>query len=232
LEFQAFPIAEETRESVAVTDTSSNKQYRIVPEGPLMPVSIVDEILEACKKLKPDILVASGSLPRGLPSDVYARFATLAKSIGSKLVLDTSGEALAQAADKGAFLLKPNLRELSKLAGVEELELDEVDDAALDIIKKGWCEVVVVSLGPMGAILVTKNVSLHYRTPTVKKKSTVGAGDSMVAGLVWAAHTGVPKEEIVAWGVACGTAATMNEGTRLFKKDDVNKLFQWIKSQK
>jgi 6-phosphofructokinase 2 len=136
LEFQSFPIDEETRESVAVTDTSSNKQYRIVPEGPLMPVKIVDEILEACTKIKPDILVASGSLPRGLPNDVYARFAHLAKSINSKLVLDTSGDALKEAADKGAFLLKPNLGELSKLAGVEELEMDEVDAAAKEITER------------------------------------------------------------------------------------------------
>ena len=230
IDFHAFPNEEETRESITITEYTSNKQYRIVTEGPTVSTKVVDEILDTCKKLKPSFLVASGSLPKGLPSDTYARFASLAKSMDSKFVLDTSGDALTAAADVGVFFMKPNLRELSKLAGVEELELDHVDQAAREIIRKGWCTAVVVSLGPSGAMLVTDKHFIHYRTPTVKKKSTVGAGDSMVAGIVWGLQSGFPNEDVVAWGVACGTAATMNEGTRLFKKADAEKLFKWIKT--
>jgi len=230
IEFHAFANKEETRESLTITETISNKQYRIVTEGPEVSIKVVDEILDACKKLRPSFLVASGSLPRGLPVDTYARFASLAKEMDSRFVLDTSGDALTAAADVGVFFLKPNLRELSKLAGVEELELDHVDNAAKDLIFKGWCHAVVVSLGPSGAMLVTDKHFIHYRTPTVKKKSTVGAGDSMVAGIVWALQSGYSNEDVVAWGVACGTAATMNEGTRLFKKADAEKLFKWVKS--
>jgi len=230
IEFRAFPNAGETRESITISETTSDKQYRIVTEGPEVSMKVVEEILDACKKIKPSFLVASGSLPKGLPPDTYARFASLAKSMESKFVLDTSGEALTAAADEGVFFLKPNLKELSKLSGVEELELDLVDHAAKELIVKGWCHAVVVSLGASGAMLVTDKHFIHYRTPTVKKKSTVGAGDSMVAGIVWALQFGFPNEDVVAWGVACGTAATMNEGTRLFKKADAEKLFKWIKS--
>ena len=230
LDFRAFPNDEETRESLTITEHTSNKQYRVVTEGPVVTMKVVDEILETCKKLKPTFLVASGSLPKGLGPETYARFAALAKSMNSKFVLDTSGDALTAAANEGVFFLKPNLRELSKLAGVEELELDHVDEAAKALVNKGWCQHVVVSLGPSGAMLVNKDHFIHYRTPTVKKKSTVGAGDSMVAGIVWALSSGFPNEDIVAWGVACGTAATMNEGTRLFKKADAEKLFKWVKS--
>jgi 6-phosphofructokinase 2 len=230
IEFRAFPNEEETRESITITENTSNKQYRIVTEGPTVSIKVVDQILEECKKLKPAFLVASGSLPKGLPPDTYARFASLAKSMDSKFVLDTSGAALTAAADVGVFFMKPNLGELSRLIGVEELELDQVDEAAHQIINKGWCHAVVVSLGPAGAMLVTNKHFIHYRTPTVKKKSTVGAGDSMVAGIVWALQSGYPNEDVVAWGVACGTAATMNEGTRLFKKTDAEKLFKWVKS--
>jgi 6-phosphofructokinase 2 len=230
IDFRAFANEEETRESITITEHASNKQYRIVTEGPTVSIKVVDEILDACKKLKPAFLVASGSLPKGLPPDTYARFASLAKSMGSRFVLDTSGDALTAAADVGVFFMKPNLRELSKLAGVEELELDHVDQAAREIINKGWCTAVVVSLGPSGAMLVTDKHFIHYRTPTVKMRSTVGAGDSMVAGIVWGLQSGFPNEDVVAWGVACGTAATMNEGTRLFKKADAEKLFKWVKS--
>ena len=231
IQHQAFANEEETRESLTISETSSNNQYRVVTEGPTVNMKIVDEILEACKKLKPDFLVASGSLPKGLSSDVYARFASLAKKMDSKFVLDTTGDALKAAADEGVFFLKPNLRELSMLSNVEELELDQVDEAAKKLIDNGWCQAVVVSLGAAGAMLATKNHFIHYKTPTIKKRSTVGAGDSMVAGIVWALQSGFPNEDVVAWGVACGSAATMNEGTRLFKKADAEKLFKWVKSR-
>ena len=130
------------------------------------------------------------------------------------------------------FLLKPNLRELSQLSGRDELTLDEVDDAALDIIGRGMAEVVVVSLGPGGAMVVHKDGYRHIPAPTVPKRSTVGAGDSMVAGMVYAMQRGMSPEEMAMMGVACGTAATMNEGTRLFEKADAERLFQWIRKQK
>jgi 6-phosphofructokinase 2 len=128
--------------------------------------------------------VASGSLPPGLPIDFFARIARTAKIMGAKFILDTSGEPLSLAANEGVYLLKPNLGELSNLAGVEAIETDGVEKYGRQIIEKGNCEVVVVSLGPGGAMLVTKDKSMHVPAPTVRKRSTVGAGDSMVAGMV------------------------------------------------
>ncbi|MDO8368436.1 MAG: PfkB family carbohydrate kinase, partial [Saprospiraceae bacterium] len=173
-------------------------------------------------------LVASGSLPPGLPETYYKKVAAFAKNIGARFILDTSGAALIAAADEGLFLLKPNLAELSALAGVEKLEINEVDDAALEIIQQGKCKVVVVSMGPQGALLVTKDGFEHIPAPMVKKQSTVGAGDSMVAGMVWALSEGKDFREMAQIGVACGTAATMNQGTELFHTGDVWKLFTWI----
>ena len=99
---------------------------------------------------------------------------------------------------------------------------------ALKIIQQGKCEVVVVSLGPQGALLVTRDGFEHIPAPLVKKQSTVGAGDSMVAGLVWALNEGKSYQEMAQIGVACGSAATMNQGTELFHVDDVWRLFDWI----
>jgi len=226
---KSLSVLGETRENLSVLETSSNAQYRFTLPGLQISESQADECLDIIKKLNPDYLVASGSLAPGLPETYFEKVAAFAKDIGVRFVLDTSGAALKAAADEGVFLLKPNLAELSDLAGVEKLEISEVDDAALKIIQEGKCEVVVVSLGPQGALLVTRDGFEHIPAPMVKKQSTVGAGDSMVAGMIWALHEGKNFREMAQIGVACGTAATMNRGTELFHAEDVWRLLEWIR---
>jgi 6-phosphofructokinase 2 len=172
--------------------------------------------------------VASGSLPPGIPEDFIGQLATLAKKQGARFIADTSGEPLLLAAQQGVFLLKPNMSELCSLVGKSFLEADEVDDAAREVISKGDCEVVVISMGPAGALWVTRDEQEQVPAPVVKKQSTVGAGDSMVAGITWMLAQGKSLREAVRFGVACGTGATMNAGTQLFKKADVEKLYDWI----
>jgi 6-phosphofructokinase 2 len=225
-----IPVEGETRESVMITEKFSKKQFRIVVDGPVIKQETADHVLEVIKGLNPfpSVIVASGSLPVGIDDDFYARIGKLARERKAKYIVDTAGQPLIHAVKEGVFLVKPNLKELSKLAGLESLELDDVDEAAMELIRKGNCEVVVVSLGPSGAMLVTAAGYRHIPAPTVERKSTVGAGDSMVAGMVWAICEGKTMEEMAMMGVACGTGATMNEGTRLFRKDDVDRLYRWI----
>ena len=181
--------------------------------------------------LKSKFIVASGSLSEGLTSDFYQKVAEIAKQSGAKLIVDTSGEALEKVLETGAYLIKPNVGELAKLIGVERLEMEEVNEAAKKIIAKGGAEIVVVSLGPQGAVLVTKDTYEFVPAPNVAKKSTVGAGDSMVGGMVWALSQNKSLKEVIRWGVACGSAATMNEGTQLFKGTDAQRLFDWLKDK-
>lgn len=228
IETQLLKVPHETRESFSVTETRSNQQYRFTMAGGEMTEAQADQCLEMVKKLRPTWLVASGSLPPGLPENYFEKVVHLARQIEARLILDTSGPALRPAVEKGVFLLKPNLAELSALAGVEHLEMNEVDDAALKIIHEGKCEVVVVSLGPQGALLVTRDGFEHIPAPMVKKQTTVGAGDSMIAGMVWALEAGKSFREMAQIGVACGSAATMNAGTELFQAADVWRLFDWI----
>ncbi len=228
IETKSLSVSGETRENLSVLETATNAQYRFTLPGLQLTESQADDCLSVIKKLAPEYLVASGSLPPGLPITYYEKVAAFAKNIGARFVLDTSGEALQAAADEGLYLLKPNLTELSALAGVEQLEMNAVDDAALKIIRQGKCEVVVVSLGPQGALLVTKDGFEHIPAPMVKKQSTVGAGDSMVAGMVWALNEGKNYREMAEIGVACGSAATMNQGTELFHAEDVWRLVEWI----
>ena len=225
---QTLVVPGETRENLSVFETDTNAQYRFTLPGLQLSENQADDCLSMIKQLNPAYLVASGSLPPGLPVTYYEKVAAFAKDIGARFVLDTSGTALQAAADEGLYLLKPNLAELSAMVGVEKLEMHEVDNAALKIIQEGKCEVVVVSLGPQGALLVTKDGFEHIPAPMVKKQSTVGAGDSMVAGMVWALNEGKSLREMAQIGVACGSAATMNQGTQLFRAADVWKLLDWI----
>ncbi|KQO30090.1 phosphofructokinase [Flavobacterium sp. Leaf82] len=231
VDFQAIETKTATRENFIAVDDNTNSQYRFGFTGDVLSDSEVKEVLENISKLKPKFLVASGSLNEGLSTDFYQKVAKIAKESNSKLIVDTSGEALKKVLETGAYLIKPNVGELAKLVGVERLEMEEVNEAAKKIIAKGGAEIVVVSLGPQGAVLVTKDDYEYVPAPNVAKKSTVGAGDSMVGGIVWALSQNKSLKEVIRWGVACGSAATMNEGTQLFKYEDANRLFEWLKNK-
>ena len=230
IDYQIVETKNWTRESFTAVDTLTNLQYRFGMPGSEIYPDELEKILRTIEHLRPKYLVASGSLPPKIGDNFYEKVAAISRKIGSKLIIDTSGEPLKCAIDEGVYLLKPNVSELAKLVGSETLEMDDVDDAAREIIAKGGCEIVVVSLGSQGAMLVTKDFCEHISAPPVQKKSTVGAGDSMVGGMVWALSEGKNLQEMLRWGVACGSAATMNEGTQLFKNEDAQKLFKWLQN--
>ncbi len=221
----------ETRENIIVLDESSNNQYRFGMPG----TELTETEWKKCLKVLEEInntgfIIASGSLPPGVPLNIYAQLAKIAKKINAKFIVDTSGEALKQAVDEGVYLLKPNLGELSLLAGKKELKFDEVKNIAREIITKGKCEVMVISMGAAGAMLVTNAIAKMITPPPAIRKSTVGAGDSMVAGIVLYLLQGKNIIEAVQYGVACGTAATMNPGTELCRKEDADKLYLAIQA--
>ncbi|WP_025763190.1 1-phosphofructokinase family hexose kinase [Dyadobacter tibetensis] len=219
-----------TRENFHILEKSTGFQYRFGMPGTEMMPTEVRTVLETLEDLnpKPSYIIASGSLPPGVPADFYASVAKIAKDQGARFIVDASGDSLRSVSDCGLYLLKPNITELSELVGVDKLEMDEVDDAARALIIRGQCEIVVVSMGAMGAMLVTEDLVEHIPAPPVQPKSTVGAGDSMVAGIVWTLSQGKSIREAVRMGVACGSAATMNAGSELFKMQDVSKLMDWL----
>lgn len=221
-------VKNSTRENLIVLESSSGKEFRFGMPGPKLYLNEEKDILTVVKRLSKGsgYIVASGSVPPGSDYDIFARVAFIANKTGFRFIADTSGQALKEVVDEGVYLLKPNLRELSQLAGVESLDRKLIDDAARELIGKGKCEVVVVSLGADGAYLVTQDISEHFEAPQVKKLSTVGAGDSMVAGMIHALSKGENIHHVVRMGIACGTAATMNQGSELFKKNDAESLFR------
>jgi len=221
------------RENIIMLEESSNSQYRFGFPGAKLLSHEWQQCLDAIDKTdNAEFLVASGSLPEGVPDDIFARLAIIAKKKNLKLVVDTSKVALQHAANEGVFMLKPNLNELSSLLGKRELSSKEVTAAAKEIIEKKYCEVLVVSLAEKGAMLYTRTEQVKVFPPKVEKRSTVGAGDSMVAGFVLSLSAGKDLEDALRYGVACGTAATMHPGTELCNKKDADALYQRIVNEK
>jgi len=221
--------ANETRENIIVYDESTNDQYRFGMPGTALMESEWKQCLKAIEEIK-DIafVIASGSLPPGVPLDIYAQLGKICKIKKAKFIVDTSGEALMKALNEGVYLLKPNLGELSELAGIERIDINNVERIAREVVLKHNCEVIIASLGAAGALLVTRNEIFRAIPPEVKRKSTVGAGDSMVAGIVYTLARGKSLKEAIRYGVACGTAATMNPGTELCNKRDADALYSLV----
>jgi 6-phosphofructokinase 2 len=231
IEQQPIETTSWTRENFIVVDSSSSQQYRFGMPGPEMTVAEQTRVLESLRTIAPlpEFLVISGSLPPGVEPEFLINIVRAANQLGVKVVLDTSGAALQQVvAAGGIYLIKPNIGELCRLVGMPELDSACVAEAARVLIEDGKCELVAVSMGPQGACFISQELVDHVPAPAVKKRSTVGAGDSMVAGMVHALAAGQPLREVIRLGVACGTAATMNPGTELFHKKDVDKLYQWL----
>jgi 6-phosphofructokinase 2 len=227
---QIVPISGWTRENLAVTDSTTELQYRFGMPGPEVKESEWKQCLDHLESLlvAGDFLVASGSLSPGMPDHFFAEVATLAKHKKAKFILDTSEKALIKGAAAGVYLLKPNLGELSGLCGVKSISSMNLLPLAKKFLDKNTCEILVVSLGSRGALLLTKDHTEYILAPTVHAKSTIGAGDSMLAGMVKGLAEGKSLGEMAKYGVACGTATAMSEGTQLCKKKEVDELYEWI----
>jgi len=228
-----IPIAGHTRENLIVVDEKNNHQYRFGMPGPAITDAEWQALLSEIEKTEAvSYIVASGAVPHGVPEDIFARIARIAKKKNAKFIVDSSGSALNEALREGVFLVKPNLGELSLLAGKEWLSVTEAETIAREFIQGNKCEIMVVSMGAEGALLVTANETARVIPPVVERKSTVGAGDSMVAGIVLSLSKGWSARKAVQYGVACGTAATMNPGTELCHPEDTEKLFAVITGKK
>jgi len=223
----AVPVKGWTRENLNVLEEVSGRQFRFCMPGAALDAAEWRVFLadDAMPGPAPDYLVVSGSLPPGVPVDFYARLAARARDRGSRVVLDSSGEPLARAVETGVYLLKPSLREFRALTGATAEDERALVALAVDVVtRRRWCDVLVLSLGPAGALWVTAEARARLAAPAVPVQSTVGAGDSMVAAIVHALAAGRPLGDAVRSGVAAGAAAVLNPGTELCHRADVERL--------
>jgi 6-phosphofructokinase 2 len=220
-----MPIAEETRESFSVHETSSGNDFRFVLPGPQVSTAEVEACFDyVAQHLPKQFLVISGGLAPGVPENFYARLATLAKAHGVRVVLDTNGPALAEALKVGVYLFKPSLRELRDLTG-QDLPTEEAQVAAAQqLIQSGQADIVAVSLGADGALLVTAQEGLRAESLRVNVQTTIGAGDSFVAGMLWGLANGMTHQKAFCIAIASGSAALLRPGPSLALAADIKQL--------
>ncbi len=231
LEHRVVPIAGSTRVSHTVYERKTGLEYRFVPEGPEIHEDEWRACLAELEGLDADWVVASGSLPKGLPDDFYARLAKIETAKGARFVLDTSGEALKQAVAEGVYLVKPNLRELETLVGRTLDDSAAQEAAARELVESGRAEIVTVTLGGDGALLATKKGCMRLRAPKIKPRSAVGAGDSFVAAMTLGLAQGRTPEDAFILAVATGTATVLTMGTELCRREDVERIYRQIRAE-
>ena len=219
-------IEAETREDFSVSELSTAQQYRFVLPGLPLRESEWRACLDALAATapRPKFVVGSGSLPPGVPNDFYAQAAEIARQLRAKFVLDTAGAPLAAALEYGVYLIKPNLREMCELAGAALTDQGDWIAAARQYIAPGKGEVVALSLGHIGAILVTRDQTLRAQPLPISPVSAVGAGDSFLGAMIFGLAKGDNLVDAFRLGAAAGAAALINEGTELCRPADVDRL--------
>jgi 6-phosphofructokinase 2 len=222
-------ISGETRTNIVVNDMSNRKQTVFSASGPeIRPYELMRIIHKVEKLERPDIVVISGSLPLGIPPEIYRKLVAIAKDKGARVILDTDGNALKVGVQGFPEVIKPNIHELSRLVGIELKGIDAITRAALNVHKQG-VKIVLVSMGAKGILLVSKSKRYLVSPPKVKVKNTIGAGDSAVAGFVYGLVKGKSLRESLINSVAAGTATTLRPGTALCQKNDFLQLITKVK---
>ena len=227
--YHAVAIGEPTRESFAINEDSTGPQYRFVLPGPTLTPAEQAQCLDLLRLAagSAEFVVASGSLPPGVPADYYQHVAYMSRDLGVLLVLDTSGGGLRHIGS-GVFLLKASVRELRGCMGRKLADESEQLAAAHQRIDRGRAQAVVVSLGSHGALLATPHTSQRFAAVPMKPGSGVGAGDAMVAAMTVGLTRGWPLTKSVRFGIAAGAAMLMAPATATCDRCDVETLFDVV----
>ena len=222
-----IPVKGWTRENLVVLEESSGRQFRFGMPGTTLEDKEWSSCLDVLAAVdhKPDYIVASGSLPPGVPDDFYAQVARIGKGLGARVIVDTSGNPLRLALQEGVYLIKPNIRELGELIGSEPADENSQQEIVMEMVRSGKNAVVALSMGAGGVLLASADGCERLRTPVVPIKSKVGAGDSMVAGIVLSLVRGNEVRDAVRFGIAAGAAAVMTPGSELCRREDVERLY-------
>ncbi len=219
-----FRVPGETRLNTTILQQSPPGQFEITSIGPEIPPEVLDEVCDCfLKSAGKGITVLSGHLPPGVPINIYQQLVERVNQQGGRAVVDSHSEALQLAIEARPWLVRLNHYILEMLMKRRMDTLQATAEAARTIQQQG-VEYVCVTLGDEGAILVDASNSYHCEAPKVHKQSTVGCGDSLVAGLIAAAHQGETAEQMLRLGVICGSATASHPGTELFSREELETL--------
>ncbi|HGK4672986.1 TPA: 6-phosphofructokinase II [Kluyvera georgiana] len=221
-----------TRQNLHVHIESSGEQYRFVMPGAALHDDEIQALQTQVLQIPPgSLLVISGSLPPGVSLLQFVALIRAAQQHGLRCIIDSSGEALTAALEIGNIeLVKPNQKELSALVQRDLSQPDDVRNAAQELVRSGKAHRVVVSLGAQGALAVDAHSCVQVVPPPIKSQSTVGAGDSMVGAMTLKLAENASLQDMVRYGVAAGSAATLNQGTRLCSRENTQKIYDYLQS--
>lgn len=222
--------AAQTRINPIITDLSTHQQIRVSAEGGPIAPEERDALFQRFQPLPGNVrwMALGGSLPPGIPPKVMHALIERARAQGVPCMLDADGEVLKQGLTGKPYLIKPNQYELQRLVGYEISSTAEMVASARALIQQELVQVVVISLAEAGALLISSDTALKGQAPSVPVMSKVGAGDSMVAGLMKGLLEEVSLEAMLKMGVAAGTAAVMTPGSELCHLSDYEILLSQV----
>ncbi len=222
-------ISGETRTNISIVTEKHDHYIKVNEKGPLVDEPKQRELLDKIASIAGpgDWWALAGSLPPGVPDSFYAQIIEILNGHQAISILDTTGESLRLGCEAKPFLVKPNSEETQKLTGLPVDSVSQIVIAAAELRKMG-AQNVVISLGKKGALLQTADGSWLVHSPKIKEKNPIGAGDSMVGGLVWALSQGYPLKESLGWGAASGAATASMSGTEVGSRALIEELFQQV----
>lgn len=216
IENDFFKIPGENRTNIKIVEKNYETITDINDRGFVIKKSEIENFLDYFMKLvkEEDLVVLSGSLPEGLETDIYEEIIHRLKEKSVKVILDADGSPMINGIKAVPYAIKPNIHELKNVVDVDEKDINSVLKGGKKLIEKG-IEKVLISLGAEGAVYITRNNSYYSKGMKVMVKSTVGAGDAMVAGLIYAMENNLSDFETLKLAIACATAKVMTEGTKI-----------------
>jgi 6-phosphofructokinase 2 len=218
-------IGGETRTNIILSDRRKKIQIMLNAAGPKITPAEIGLFFQRIRSLGRDaeFVVISGSVPPGVNHRIYAQIIAILKGRGIRVALDADGELLRYGCGAKPFIIKPNIHEFQRLTGIQSIEIDVLLKKARSIVE-GGISIVLISMGAKGIVGVTGDEAYWATPPQVEILSQVGAGDSALAGFIYASTKGMDFRDSLIVATAAGTASVMTPGTGLCSKKDVEKI--------
>jgi len=223
-------IEKETRTNTSIVEMKGGDHYKVNEPGPTISPKEIEALLEKISGLlkADDWWVLAGSLPPGVPINIYGKIVKMIQSAGAKAVLDTSGQALKPGVEASPYLIKPNVFEAASLTGGNGNSIAGIVNMAKAFHQVGVSS-VVISAGKDLALFSNGARMWQAQPPIIEEMNPTGAGDAMLAGIVYGLVAGESEDRAFKWGIAAGAAAASKEGTGIPSRNEVVKLIEEVK---